>query len=120
MFGRVVPYPKDSPIYNKFRSEIIQEFKFNDNITSGIRNIFKSINHCRYRNCTFVGVDVETTGDENRSQVLFGCNVITVEYLAEAMEYLQRKYRDVVFIITCDVVKWCQKYLQFIYQLSLM
>ncbi|KAL7639078.1 UNVERIFIED_CONTAM: hypothetical protein RMT77_010612 [Armadillidium vulgare] len=106
----ITDYPFEMKLFHSIREDIVKEFKFSEQIEKKVEKFYSSIKNTKRRkfnkeHYTFVGIHIRMTDFKHHMQIVFGGGVPSDNYVANAIKYIKRKYRNPIFIAISDDVK---------------
>jgi galactoside 2-L-fucosyltransferase 1/2 len=105
---RLEGYFQSYTYFNTVAVKLRKELQFRRNISTTVRNFFK--NHTDDGKGTVrVGMHIRRTDMNTPLKIKQGYGTPPVSYFRNAMKYFQKKYKNVIFIICTDDLKWAEK-----------
>jgi len=101
-------------VYNPYRSDLIREFSFKEDIMDLARDIFRAISFKYTDNeLTYIGIHVRRKQYKNFAIRWIRGNLAGRKYVYNAMTVMESKFPSPVYIVLGDDMDWCKKYLNF-------
>ena len=98
--------------FKRHAEQLRTEFTFKENITLSAKRVFLAIaTQYKPRNCTFIGLHIRR-GDMASFKALHvqGYKTAPKGYIYKAVAYFKSRYKDVVFLVSTDDLKWVEKH----------
>uniref|UniRef100_T1JBK5 L-Fucosyltransferase n=1 Tax=Strigamia maritima TaxID=126957 RepID=T1JBK5_STRMM len=106
-FTLMYGYPNSWTFFHHIRDEIKREFQFRSEIIRAAQEQLGSLK--KSDNTTFIGVHVRRTDYVVLMYYLYNGVLANSEFFTQAMNYFRRKFKNCLFIVCSDDLKWCKK-----------
>lgn len=101
--------------FDGYENEIRKQFKFKEDISHKVQDILKSFKAAYMQQkvlqdiipITFIGIHVRRGDFLIKSRLSKGYKVASKEYIIRAMDYYKAKFRNILFVMASDDLRWC-------------
>ncbi|XP_044133981.1 galactoside alpha-(1,2)-fucosyltransferase 2-like isoform X2 [Bufo gargarizans] len=107
-FIKLTGYPCSWTFFHHLRKDILKEFTIHDYLKTEANQVLESIKGSK-KNITYIGVHVRRGDYVNVMPNVWKGVVADKGYLEKAMNYFRNKYKEPVFVVTSNGMKWCKQ-----------
>ncbi|KAM4014764.1 galactoside alpha-(1,2)-fucosyltransferase 2-like isoform 3-T7 [Anomaloglossus baeobatrachus] len=107
-FIKLTGFPCSWTFFHHLREDMKREFTIHDYLKNEANQVLENIKGSR-KNVTYIGVHVRRGDYVNVMPNVWKGVVADKGYLEKAMNYFRNKYKEPVFVVTSNGMRWCKE-----------